>query len=252
MANQRDWEIDMNGQWVEWNWTIEDWVKDFWANATAEMLDTIWLNGTPTPLNMTEDVKEEIITTEKDGRIERLAIWNIHIDKLKPNGTIKVGYTIKIDSVEDALNRTEMDIPDEYEENYVRGLEEMLLLVEDDLRQFVIKHAKKAAENIQEFLDTATETDPEAFHFGIEFGPMVVFHDNIGHEYFVMANGYVTQFNDEEPVIIPVVTLDDYSLLIGQTTNVTCTIYNYGNADATDVAVEFVHAIVDQEVWTLK
>jgi len=249
--NQRDWEINMNGEWVKWNWTIEDWVKDFWVNATAEMLDTIWLNGTPTPLNMTEDVKEEIITTEKDGKTERLAIWNIHIDELKPNETIKVGYTIKIDSIEDALNRTEIDIPPKYEEKYVRGLEGVLLqLVEDDLRQFIIEHAKKAAENIQEFLNTTAEIDPEAFYFGIEFGPMVVFHDNIGHEYFVMANGYVTQFNDEEPVIIPVVTLDNYSLLIGQTTNVTCTIYNYGNTDATDVSVEFIHAIVGYN-WTL-
>ena len=45
-------------------------------------------------------------------------------------------------------------------------------------------------------------------------------------------------------------TLDSYSLLIGQTTNVTCTIYNYGNADATNVSVEFIHAIVGYN-WTL-
>jgi len=251
--NQISWTIYLNDTWQEWNWTIEDWVEGFWVNATATLLDTIWINGTPIPLNMTEDVEEEILEVEEDEERKCIGTWNIFIDKLEPNETVKVGYTVKIDSIEEALNRTEMtiDIPDEYEGAQVNSSSGHLLsLDEDSLKDFIANFAREAASNIQNFLNTIADVDPAAFHFGMPFGPMVIFHDNVGHEYFVMANGYITQFNDDEPVIIPVVTLDDYSLLIGQTTNVTCTIYNRGDVAATDVSVEFIHAIVGYN-WTL-
>ena len=247
-----------NGTKEEFTWNFTEWVKNFWINATATLSNEIWINGTPASLNMTEDVKEEILETyEEDGR-KLIKTWDIHIDKLEPNETIRVGYIIKIDSLEEALNRSDMDIelnvPDGsylvpkdanlhilylYQDNYKELLKEML-----------INYTKKAVSHFQEAIDTLADKDPSALHFGLPFGPMVVFHDKIGHEYFVMANGYETQFNDEEPVVVPVVTLDDYSLLIGQTTNVTCTIHNYGNANATNVSVEFIHAIVGYN-WTL-
>jgi len=258
--NQISWTIVYpNGTVDEWNWAFEEWVEGFWVNATATLLDTIWVNGTPVPLNMTEDVVEEVLEREEGEERKYIGTWSIFVDELEPNETVKVGYVIKIDSIEEALNRTEMtiNIPDEYKDAYVNStLGHLAYLDEDSLKVFVANFAREAASNIQNFLDTIADVNPAAFHFGMPFGPMVIFHDNVGHEYFVMANGYVTQFNDDEPVIIPVVTLDDYSLLLGQTTNVTCTIYNYGNVNATDVSVEFIHAIVgynwnlvDQEVF---
>nr|MDO8045796.1 hypothetical protein [Candidatus Baldrarchaeota archaeon] len=247
-----------NGTKEEFTWNFTEWVKNFWINATATLSNEIWINGTPASLNMTENVKEEILETYEEGERKLIKTWNIHIDELEPNETIRAGYVIKIDSLEEALNRSDMDIelnvPDG---SYLVPKDanlHILYLYQDNykelLKEVLINYTKKAVSHFQEAIDTLADKDPSALHFGLPFGPMVVFHDKIGHEYFVMANGYETQFNDEEPVIIPVVTLDSYSLLIGQTTNVTCTIYNYGNADATNVSVEFIHAIVGYN-WTL-
>lgn len=255
-----------NGTTEEFTWNFTSWVKNFWINATAILVEEIWVNGTSKPLNMTTDVEEEIIErSDEEGRESLIGTWNIHVDEIAPNETIKVGYVIKIDSLEEALNRTDMDIvldipPDgAYLTPTVSWLP-LLYLYQDNykkvLKERLVNYTKEAVDRFQGYIDDMTKYDPAALHFGFAFGPMVVFHDDIGHEYFVMANGYMTQFNDEEPVIVPIIELDNYSLLLGQTTNVTCTIYNYGDENATEVSVEFIHAIVgynwnlvDQEVF---
>ena len=78
-----------------------------------------------------------------------------------------------------------------------------------------------------------------------DLGPIVEYVDKIGHHLYVAANGFATQINSPEPVVIGTVEVEDYSLLINQNVTATVTLRNVGNANATDVEVSLYHAIAD-------
>jgi len=78
-----------------------------------------------------------------------------------------------------------------------------------------------------------------------DLGPIVEYVDKIGHHLYVAANGFATQINSPEPVIIGTVEVEDYSLLINQNVTATVTLRNIGNANATNVEVSLYHAIAD-------
>ncbi|MGQ4913360.1 MAG: hypothetical protein ACP6IU_01280 [Candidatus Asgardarchaeia archaeon] len=79
----------------------------------------------------------------------------------------------------------------------------------------------------------------------LTIGPVVEYKDSIGHKFFIAGNGIVTQINEKEPVLLPTLTVDDYSISIDQNVTITLKLSNLGNENAENVSISLYYGVMN-------
>jgi len=211
------------------------------ARNSTGVQQEIWLNITITSDTMV--YHENYLGSEA----RNLASFVASLDHLAPGENATFNFTINFPGVNQILDPIQQ-INENLSFSITITINGTTYLISDP----VIKEAASLGINAsfaQIKNDIISNASKDIWH--VPIGPLVTFRDAIGHNFFVFANGFATQINDPEPVLISRLTIDDWTLLIDQEVNATLTIENTGTATANGIRVTLYHAIADYN-WSFR
>lgn len=252
-------EIAENATYIRWFTLIYyvSYIRKTIENFKSELMNQgldewIFVNSSVVYQNMQYD--PNYLGASRKGLVAIVGSW----DKLEPGESVTFSFKMVIPGIQNITEpvvtvTNSMKYPDKVYYNFTyqdpNTGENKTLFFEFDVPSGVKNGTRDGIiDGLNELRDrivsnTTAKLAGEYLEF--DLGPIVEYVDKIGHHLYVAANGFATQINSPEPVIIGTVEVDDYSLLINQNVTATVTLRNIGNANATDVEVSLYHAIAD-------
>ncbi|MGQ4832966.1 MAG: hypothetical protein ACP6IS_03575 [Candidatus Asgardarchaeia archaeon] len=204
----------------------------------------IWLNVTITSPDMT------LNRTFLGANFRDLVAYVGKLSSLAPNETVEFNVTIHLpgfsqilDPIEDAVNQ--ISYPTQL--TFKTDWGEIVFSVDPELGNVTRDAVVNATEKLKN--DLAKNVSSEIWSTPI--GPFTYYEDKMGHHFWEFANGFATQINDNQPVLVPIASINDLTVLIGQEVNISLNIGNIGDVAARNVHVTFYHAIADYN-WSFR
>ena len=204
----------------------------------------IWLNVTITSPDMS------LNATFLGANFRDLVAYVGKLSSLAPNETAEFNVTIRLpgfSQILDPINNlvSQIDYPTQL--TFQTDWGNILFTVDPELGNITRDSIINATDKLR--TDLASNVSRELWKTPI--GPFTYYEDAVGHHFWAFANGFATQINDKQPVLVPVASISDLTVLIGQEVNISLTIDNIGDAAASDVQVTFYHAIADYN-WSFR
>ena len=211
------------------------------ARVDAGIEQEIWLNITITSDTM--EYQDNYLGSDA----RNLGSFVAKLDHLAPGENATFNFTINFPGVNQILDPIQQINGNLTYPSQLNVSSIIIYITDPSIKEAASLGINASFNKIKE--DIISNASKNIWH--VPIGPLVTFKDAVGHNFFVFANGFATQINDPEPVLISRLTIDDWTLLIDQEVNATLTMENIGTATATGVHVTLYHAIADYN-WSFR